>query len=991
MLRARTVDINVIDIVFHEQFTQTIFDKSSVVVDDLVIKSVTKTNQTTLQLITEQFSADYLPSSIRLYTILTDNLGNDNQWSDTPADNITDGVAPSPILMIPGLPLFPNFESHYLTIEFDELLGSTKPPIDSITLYNTSSALPHNYQPDLITYYGQSHDIWLVESHSPGQPFIPTLFMNVTGPIPDRSGNNVQLGTILYDYDGQIPTLTDARVKDSNTITMTFDKVINYSTVSIQDFTVNATITISDVLTRGDTIYLTTDSLLPGESYNVSLVGSVADYFNNATNTTSVVILYETVVAENFTITSNNANPTYAKSGDTLTINLTIDEILTSASATILGNNVQHTSTGKTITINTVVPVNVVDGFATFAIYVETVDGSIRTFTQNDLTDNSNVLIDNTNPSFVSSSYDINKLVHLTFSENISSASAYEHDNNNEILTTINGPVVTLNTTSIQNTSTLINATVYDYAGNSYSHLPVNISSLISPITISSLNIANNGTSIARANQSITVTLVTDGTDLGNFTGTLLGRSFTNTTSGGNATFTTTVFANDSTNENATFSITATNSSGSRIHITNDDITDGSFVTIDTVKPVIILNGNSDDTVLQGNNYVDLGATVSDPNNSLYNEIVTATTNLNTSLLGAQNITYFAPADAAGNVPDSINRTVTVQAKPLGLETLTIQSNNLENIAYAKTGDRVEMTLVTNGTIGSATVTIASNPINPLLIGFNGKNLALNHNLDSSIADTNSLEFIITVTNEDNTTTSTFTEANLPGSSIIIDNTAPTIVLVGNNNTVVPTNSSYTDLGATASDLSYAADIPVTGTSNIDTTQSGNYTFTYTAPDDEAGNPGPIITRNVIVADTPPIGITTLTIATASGTLYAKAGDTVYLTLEVNNTISTHNIQILNASVTSISPNDNALRLQAQVSDNATESNAEFTITITNPNGTTLTVTEDDLTSSNVFIDTISPRIQLIGSSANYSIINGTDPIILNVTVTDGDANVAST
>ena len=85
------------------------------------------------------------------------------------------------------------------------------------------------------------------------------------------------------------------------------------------------------------------------------------------------------------------------------------------------------------------------------------------------------------------------------------------------------------------------------------------------------------------------------------------------------------------------------------------------------------------------------------------------------------------------------------------------------------------------------------------------------------------------------TNTLTFTEANLSDPSITIDNTAPTIVLVGNNNTIVPTNSSYTDLGATASDLSYAADIPVTGTSNIDTTQSGNYTFTYTAPDDEAG------------------------------------------------------------------------------------------------------------------------------------------------------------
>ena len=76
----------------------------------------------------------------------------------------------------------------------------------------------------------------------------------------------------------------------------------------------------------------------------------------------------------------------------------------------------------------------------------------------------------------------------------------------------------------------------------------------------------------------------------------------------------------------------------------------------------------------------------------------------------------------------------------------------------------------------------------------------------------------------------------------------------------------------------------------------------------------------------------------------------------------------------------------ANVSSNATtESNATFTITVTNINGTTLTVTEDNLTSSNVFIDTIAPRIQLVGH-AEYFIVNGTvDPIIPNVTVTDGD------
>ena len=61
--------------------------------------------------------------------------------------------------------------------------------------------------------------------------------------------------------------------------------------------------------------------------------------------------------------------------------------------------------------------------------------------------------------------------------------------------------------------------------------------------------------------------------------------------------------------------------------------------------------------------------------------------------------------------------------------------------------------------------------------------------------------------------------------------------------------------------------------------------------------------------------------------------------------------------------------------------------TVTNANETTLTVTEDDLTGPTVFIDTVSPHIELISGPANYSIVNGTDPIIRNVTVTDGDPN----
>ena len=209
----------------------------------------------------------------------------------------------------------------------------------------------------------------------------------------------------------------------------------------------------------------------------------------------------------------------------------------------------------------------------------------------------------------------------------------------------------------------------------------------------------------------------------------------------------------------------------------------------------------------------------------------------------------------------------------------------------------------------------------------------------------------------------------------------------------MPTNSSYTDAGATASDASYASDLPVTGAnSDFDITKVGNYTFTYTA-EDEAGNTA-TITRVVMVQNIPPIGINALEIESDNtNTLYAKVGDDIYFTLNVNNTIDFNNI-VADVSGANIFNNEsgssnNEVFVDAKVLDTTViESNATFTITIANENGTTLTVTKDDLTTPNVFIDTIPPRITPDGGSADYFIVNGTeDPIILNVTVIDGDPN----
>ena len=367
------------------------------------------------------------------------------------------------------------------------------------------------------------------------------------------------------------------------------------------------------------------------------------------------------------------------------------------------------------------------------------------------------------------------------------------------------------------------------------------------------------------------------------------------------------------------------------------------------------------------------------------NYSMSKTGNVNTSDIGSiVTYTYTAHDDAAGNPGTSINRIVTVvDHEPITVTSLTVSSNNSENTGYVKAGDNITITLVTDGSdVGNATGDIlddtdfAKNPSGNTIIF--SKIIAQsdpNGNLTFDILVTNSSEYAARVTQND-----------LTSSNIIIDTIPPTITLNGKNNTISILNSTYTDANATAYDLSYGEEsILPTGTVNVNVI--GNYSLSYTALPDLAGNTGPIITRNVIVRDTPPIDITTLTIATENSTLYAKAGDTVYLTLEVNDTISTHNTQILNAAISRQQISGNSLHLQTIVSSNATESNAEFTITVTNINGTTLTVTEDDLTSSNVFIDTVSPRIQLVGP-AEYFVINGTEnSIIPGVNVTDGDPN----
>lgn len=104
-------------------------------------------------------------------------------------------------------------------------------------------------------------------------------------------------------------------------------------------------------------------------------------------------------------------------------------------------------------------------------------------------------------------------------------------------------------------------------------------------------------------------------------------------------------------------------------------------------------------------------------------------------------------------------------------------------------------------------------------------------------------------------TTVTYTVTDASGNTAtdtqsvtVADDTPPTIALTGANPQYVECHTSYTELGATASD-NCGSPFAATPSGSVDANTVGTYTITYDATDG-AGNPAASATRTVIVRDT---------------------------------------------------------------------------------------------------------------------------------------------
>ena len=172
--------------------------------------------------------------------------------------------------------------------------------------------------------------------------------------------------------------------------------------------------------------------------------------------------------------------------------------------------------------------------------------------------------------------------------------------------------------------------------------------------------------------------------------------------------------------------------------------------------------------------------------------------------------------------------------------------------------------------------------------------------------------------------------------------------------------------------------------SSININTVGSYLIEYHAPSDLAGNVPNNVTKMVTIQDTkhPTITILNITTNNPSGT-HAAANQKLTITLETNEILTGTNATILNQAIT-MNVSDTSASASVTIPENYPANNATFSIAVRDAQNNTLYVTEANLTSNNIFIDTEKPVITLTGP-ANITIKRGMEYVDTGATISDND------
>ena len=194
------------------------------------------------------------------------------------------------------------------------------------------------------------------------------------------------------------------------------------------------------------------------------------------------------------------------------------------------------------------------------------------------------------------------------------------------------------------------------------------------------------------------------------------------------------------------------------------------------------------------------------------------------------------------------------------------------------------------------------------------------------------------------------------------------IITISPENVTIERGTAYVDTGVTIfdNDPTYNGTVS-SNVSSININTVGSYLIEYHAPSDLAGNVPNNVTKMVTIQDTKHPTITSLNITTnnPSGT-HAAANQKLTITLETNEILTGTNATILNQAIT-MNVSGTSASASVTIPENYSANNATFSIAVRDAQNNTLYVTEANLTSNNIFIDTEKPVITLTGP-ANITI-----------------------
>ena len=301
-----------------------------------------------------------------------------------------------------------------------------------------------------------------------------------------------------------------------------------------------------------------------------------------------------------------------------------------------------------------------------------------------------------------------------------------------------------------------------------------------------------------------------------------------------NDSFTTSIVAADLTASNLSFDSTTGNviydavaqGTESPIDFGSDGEDAGSWNSglnfLDSIIPVIILEGEPTVTVEVGTSYTDAGATASDNIDGDITSNITTVNNVDTDVVASYTLTYNV-LDSSGNAATEVTRTVNVVDTTVPVITLT--------------GDAVVTTEV-DATYTDAGATALDNydgDITPAIVVVNTVNTAIvgTYTVTYNVSDISGNP-AVQVTRTVN----------------VVDTTVPVITLTGDAVVTIEVDAPYTDAGATALD-NYDGDITpaIVVVNTVNTAIVGNYTVTYNVSD-AASNAAVQVTRTVNVVDT---------------------------------------------------------------------------------------------------------------------------------------------